>query len=172
MKKTLLLACLLLLSFTTIARDSLFYGLWNTSKASGDAFNSIWGNIYITPEKIYWGRKDDTWWLNDLENYNCSANYEIDLRGKAATFPEDPYKIEHEKSGEEYIFVRFSLLNKVCDYTNMRNIKFSKNIESFLFRTGYNGIFGSQAEIYESFSNKNRKYTERSSVTKIKRFAK
>ncbi len=158
-KKILASLVLLSLSSHSLANDSIFYGVWGSDTRS---FQAIWGNIMITPDKIYWARTNDIHWRHDLENYGCSSGYEIDFKHKGVTFPNNQNKTTNGNT--QYTVARFKLTSKECNYSKIRNTTHSKNIGYFMFASPSYSL-GGHAKVIE-YKN-NEKYMGYSSVHKI-----
>ena len=139
----------LLISFNASARDSLFYGVWGSDQ---NGFKSVWGNFLINEKQIYWGRLDKKLWKSDLDNYACSVDYEIVQRGKGKSFPDDSHASLN--SDDIYIYVRYKLNNKRCNYTKMPNPHYSKKLVYLQLSTGYRGLYGGNATIIAYDLNK------------------
>jgi hypothetical protein len=137
--RIILIALLCLPSFNASARDSLFYGVWRDTLWK--SFDKDWGNILITEDKIYWGRKDGKGWRSDIDKYACVSKYEIDQRGKGPSFPNDSKK-ESRTRGDIFIYVRFKLKELSCDTTSVHTRNIQKDIGYLQFATGYKGIYG------------------------------
>jgi hypothetical protein len=144
MSKVILITCtFLLISFSANARDSLFHGVWASEQR---AFRAIWGNFLIDEKTIYWGRLDNKLWRSDIENYACSAEYEIVKRGKEKSYPNINNNLIG--LGYTYIYVRYKLKNKRCEYSQIINASKSKKLEYLQLSTGYNGVYGGNAQFY------------------------
>lgn len=99
------------------------------------------GNIFITPQKIYWSRKDHTYLKYDIDRYLCSSDYIVDYRGTGKSIPGEYSKI-YENDDRTYNFARFRLIDKQCDYSKVYNSHISKDIAFIQLATPSNNRGG------------------------------